>query len=236
MIDRMQAFLGHPTKFNESYIHSPNLDEIAIMGYMEYMIKLNFSLFDKEKILLDMFGMDENEYDSIESSPDYHILTDHPQLREHIIDSIEFFTKSKVSFDSDTGSFLINGIEFINENTYLAYVDIIKQLNVVESNSDNGRRKTAKAKSFQDRINFFKKKAQKKEDVLEIKDILSILCNAGINGINIFNVGTLSIYQMYEEFERLNVKESFSRLLPVWANGHLGESNKLPEWIKRTKL
>lgn len=237
IIDRLQAFLAQPILFNGAVnIYSPTMDEISKVGYEEYMLKVQFSLFDKEKILLDLFNVTDEEYDLIKDTSDYDILTDHPNLQDYMSDSLSFFAKSKVVFDSLSKSFRIGSVEFVNKDNFKDYALVIKQLNAMDLESEQGAKRTAKAKAFQDRINFFKKKTQKKEDVLEIKDILSILCNAGNNGINIFNVGSLTIYQVYEQFERLNVKESFNRLHPVWANGHLGENTKLPEWIKRTKL
>ncbi|WP_440118463.1 hypothetical protein [Paenibacillus sp. QZ-Y1] len=237
IIDRLQAFLAQPTKFNGSVnIYSPTMDEISNVGYEEYMLKVQFSLFNKEKILIDLFNLSDEDYDLIKETSDYDILTDHPNLKDYMTDSLSFFARSPVIFDELSNSFKVDGVEFVNKDNYQDYSLVIKQLNAMDMGSEQETKKTAKAKAFQDRINFFKKKTQKKEDVLEIKDILSILCNAGNNGINIFNVGSLTIYQVYEQFERLNIKESFNRLHPVWANGHLGENTKLPEWIKRTKL
>ncbi|MEJ3719125.1 hypothetical protein WGM54_13980 [Paenibacillus polymyxa] len=236
VIDRLQAFLGLPVKFNDIDIHSPRLIDIANISYMEYLIKLQFCLFNKEKILLDLFQIGEDEYLQIKDTSDFDVLTDHPQLQAYISDALSFFAKDSVVFDSKSQSFKINGLEFINKNNYIHFISTMKELNAVSDESTGVKKKTAKAKLFQDRIDFFKKKTQKKEDTLEIKDILSILCSANGNGIDIFNVGNLTIYQMYEQFERLNIKESFDRLLPVWANGHLSGDTKLPEWIKRTKL
>ncbi|WP_440110358.1 hypothetical protein [Paenibacillus sp. QZ-Y1] len=236
-MDRLQLFLAQPISFNGAVnVYSPTMDEIASIGYEEYLLKLQFSLFDKEKILLDLFNVSEEEYELIKDTSDYDILTDHPNLREYMVNSLSFFTRSSVCFDIESCSFKVNGTEFVNKSNYNDYSLAIKLLNAMDMEPEYETKKTAKARAFQDRINFFKKKTQKKEDKLEIKDILSILCNAGNNGINIFNVGTLTIYQVYEQFERLNVRESFNRLHPVWANGHLGENTKLPEWIKRTKL
>lgn len=82
----------------------------------------------------------------------------------------------------------------------------------------------------------FESKQTSNDEGLDLKDICSILCSAPDNGINILNIGDLTIYQVYEQFERLNIKEKHDRLLPVWANGHLGDKEKLPEWIIKTKL
>lgn len=236
-IDRLRAFLGYPEKINNIDIYSPTLRSIAEIGYEEYMLRLQFSLFDKERIFVDLFGMAQNDFEALPTTiSDFYLLVDIPAIREQLELSLSFFTHSEIVYSSLYRAFMQNDKVFISEANYKQYSEIVKFQNTVHTHDIGKRKMTSKAKSFQERINMLKKKAQKKEDNLELKDIVSVLCNAGNNGINIFNVVDLTIYQVFEQFERLNMKETYNRILPVWANGHLSEGTKFPEWIKRTKL
>ena len=236
MLNRLPLFLGEPIVFGGIKLYSPRLSEISAIGEMEYLINFQLTTFDKEKILLDLFQIEQDRFDSIADENDFAVLTDHPSIREHICKSLSFFVKDDVYFDVKTESFMVGEIPFININNFVEFQTCIREVNGSSGIEEKEKKMSAKAKKFQERINSFKKKAKKKDDEIELKDIASILCSADGNGINVFNVGQLTIYQAHEQFAQVNVKEEHKRLLPVWANGHLSEGTKLPEWIKRTKF
>ncbi|RXZ78197.1 hypothetical protein EBB07_29520 [Paenibacillaceae bacterium] len=205
---------------------------------MEYHINLILTTFDKEKILVNLFGFDDLKMKAFDSISDYDVLVSSIDITNYICQGLSFFSKKDVIFDENELVFLIEDIQFISKDNYKEVSTLIQKLNGIEETStDNIKFRNAKAKEIYEQLNKAKQKQNKSnKDSLDIKDILSILCHADGNGINIFNVGKLTIYQMYEHFERLNIKESHRRILPVWANGHLKENDKLPEWIVKTKL
>lgn len=239
IIDRLSAFLGLPYKLNEYVsIYSPTIREIALEGYIEYMIKLQLSSFQKEKILLDLFKLDQDTYSSIENEDDFDVLTNHPTIAHHISSALSFFCKSNVHYDELSASFVTDNEKIVvNKDNYSHISSVIKELNgITDIQASNLKPRSSKAKQLLEKMMAFEKKESKTDDGLELKDILSILCSAKGNGINVFNVMDLTIYQVYEQFERMNVKENHDRLLPVWANGYLPETKTLPEWIIKTKL
>jgi len=237
IINRLDAFMGKPIKLPSGiHIQSPTIKQILDLGEGNYYVNLILSSFNKEKILLDLYGLNNDSFLEIAEQDDFEVLTAHPQIRKHLCDALSFFCTDKVYFDS--GAFLVGSEVLCNQEDYKLIARMIQQLN----GSDKPEEKTLKSrnertKKMLSRLNQLRKRNQKNdEDSLELKDILSILCCAEGNGIHIFNVQDLTVYQVYEQFERLSARESHLRLLPVWANGHMREDQKLPEWIKKTKL
>ncbi|QWU13401.1 hypothetical protein SAMN04487895_10367 [Paenibacillus sophorae] len=236
-INRLDAFLGNPYMLNGIKIYSPTIKEVSNIGQETYYCHLVLSSFDKEKILIDLLKFDIHKYEQICNGNDYEVLTSHPGIRDYITESLSFFTKEDVKFEPATNSFQIGEMGFIDINNYVDVANVIRELNGNLSQEQNNLKpSTNKAKQMLEKMMAFSKKQESKEDYLDLKDIISILSSAPDNGITIFNVGELTIYQVYEQFERVNLKESFIRLLPVWANGHLDKDSKLPEWITKTKF
>lgn len=205
---------------------------------MEYMIKFHLTSFQKDKILLDLFGLHQESYSQIENENDYDVLTDHPAITQHISTALSFFSRENVSYDDHTSSFLTqNQHVLVNKDNYTYVSSVIREMNgISEPSIPQYTAKSNKAKLIYAEMMKYEKNEVKHDDSLDLKDVLSILCNAKDNGINVFNVMDLTIYQVYEHFERMNIKENHDRILPVWANGHLPETQKLPEWITKTKL
>jgi hypothetical protein len=237
-ISRLEAFSGRPCKFNKLLVYSPTVNDILDVGEETYYYHLIFTSFNKEKILLELFNLDKEKYENVKDENDYDVLVSHPSIVQYICDSFSFFLRKNVTFSSGNNSFISEEQTVCSRDDYEKLSFVINQLNGAEKEK---KKKTnfssSKAKELLEKRNEMLKKINKdSDDGLDLKDILSILCVADGNGINIFNVLDLTIYQVYEHLERMSLKESFDRLLPVWANGHLGEKEKLPEWIKKTKL
>lgn len=237
VIDRLQAFLGYPYKTDTGIkLYSPTIAEIAAMGYLDYMIHLQLSLFDKSKILLELFRINFEKYESLKDENDYDVLIQNQAIRDYIAKSLSVFVKDTVEFDENRLAFYVGEVEFINKNNYTKISSAIQELNaIVDAANPNPKFKNGKAKEILDKLNHYRNQ-HKQKDSLDLKDILSILCAADGNGINVFNVHQLTIYQAYEHFERTIVKDKYQRLLPVWANGYLQENAQLPEWISKTKF
>jgi hypothetical protein len=239
-IDRLRTFLGLPYVANNGVkIYSPTVNEVSHVGELDYIVNLALCSFDKERVLLDLFRIDEQLYASVLNENDYDVLTDNPTIVNHICNALAFFVKDEVLYDIKRSVFTCNNTDFVAKDNYEKIAEIISQLNCSVSKNQGSKptfkNDTAKMK-FMKLLELRKKYQKQDENALELKDILSILCNSEGNGISIFNVGELTIYQVYEHFERLNLKESHKRTLPVWANGHLGKDDKLPEWVTKTKL
>ncbi|RXZ83375.1 hypothetical protein EBB07_06055 [Paenibacillaceae bacterium] len=237
-IDRLQSFLGLPHKLDHNIcLYSPRVSEIVEAGEVDYLVYLLLTSFNKEKILQNLFNLSEAEMETLAPYPDYEVLTEHPAIRAHICQAFSFFTKVEVTFDHINHAFNANGHVFIHRDNYRDLSCIVDELNGIDRKEDSLRFKNNKAREIFDKLSKLRAKQKKTtNDALEFKDILSILCHAEGNGLNIFNIQQLTIYQVYEHFERLNLKESHNRILPVWANGHLKENDKLPEWIVKTKM
>ena len=240
MPDRLRNFLGkRPIVFNGVELYSPTVDSIDEIGELKYYIYLALATFNKEQVLKILFGLSDEDYVDIEDYDDYLLLTSISDIIDELCNALSFFVKDKVEYDKDQNVFAINGRVFLGYGNYLDFVKIIERQNgIFESNPRNMNFKNEKAKQMYKKLLKLREKNQKTKsnDGLELKDLLSILCNAEGNGINIFNVGQLTIYQVYEHFERLNIKEQHTRLLRVWANGYLDKNTKLPEWIVKSKL
>lgn len=239
--NRLSAFLGRPVKFNGVDIYSPTVGEVEEIGEVKYNVMIAFASFDKETILIDLLKIPDSEYEEIEDIDSFDILIGHPSIVDEIIESISFFSGKKVSFDSKLKEFYIenksNNIYFLSKRNYKDFSILIKTLNGMEDEEEL-KFKNERVKQKYKKIMKQKKKIKSEsKNGIELKDVLSILCNSGDNGINIFNVGNMTIYQVYEHFERVNIKENHKRMLAVWANTYsIKEGTKLAEWIVRTKL
>ncbi|ASA21821.1 hypothetical protein [Paenibacillus donghaensis] len=237
-ISRLDAFLGNSCEWNNIDFCSPTIREISSIGESVYYSHLILASFDKERILLDLFNFDKDKYETMKNEDDFDVLVSHPTIVQYICDSLSFFINKPVNFDTHTFCFIVDNQPLCNKDNYMELSSVIKMLN----GSDSEKKKetkfsSSKAKELLEKRNAMLKKINKNsDDNLDLKDVLSILCVAEGNGINVFNVKELTIYQVYEHLERMSLKDSFNRILPVWANGHLGEKGQMPEWIKKTKL
>ncbi|MEC4565340.1 hypothetical protein L8C07_05235 [Paenibacillus sp. CMAA1739] len=240
IIDRLQAFLGLPYTTKEGIsVFSPTVNEIGEIGYLNYLVNLALVGFDKEKILVGLFGLDKDSFSKIKNESDYDVLIEVPTIRNEICKALSFFVKGHVSFNIETSCFLLDGKDFINKSNYREFDLVIKELNVSSDSQVKIEAANSTAEEFYRRMQMYESQISNNntDSQLEFKDILSILCNFEGNGINIFNVGSLTVYQVYEHFERVNKKENYNRLLPVWSNEKtLPEDNSIPEWMEKTKL
>ncbi|WP_028588884.1 hypothetical protein [Paenibacillus massiliensis] len=236
--DRLQLFLGLPFLVKEAVpLHSPSIEEVGSLGYMQYSIYLMLCSFRKQDILQRLYGISLEELHTIADMDDYEVLTDHPAVIRDIAEALSFFTRQQVSFHSETASFRVHEHVLVDAENYQAIAKVIACLNGIKDTteqaksfpSERARRMYEQMMAFEEAIH------SKDESGLELKDVLSILCCAGDNGLNIFNIGRLTVYQVFEQFERMSIKDRFKRLLPVWANGYLDEKTEF-EWIKETEL
>ncbi|WP_010498383.1 hypothetical protein [Paenibacillus elgii] len=238
MCDRIRLFLGKPICVNNINIYSPTIDGIAEIGEVVYNIYITLASFNKEVILKTLFGISNENYSLIENEDTFDILTSIPAVVHETEKAFSFFTKSDVKYDLTSSSYMVENLTFVNKGNYLEVSEMLKRLNGMAIDENKTIKfKNEKAKKMYEKLMQLKgKNVNNDADSLELKDMLSILCNADGNGIDVFNIGKLTVYQVYEHFERLNIKEQHKRLLNVWANGHLSSEDKLPEWITKSKL
>lgn len=237
--DRLLAFMGKPINFYGVDIYSPTVNEISSISELQYRLFLIFSTFDKEKILQNIFKVSDDDYEMVENTDDYEVLTGHPVVSKYISEAISFLTKKEVMFDGKTKSFFVLDDQnkskyFLSEKNYLEFQEVVYNLNGLEKKEKTAFKNDRVKKKYKQMMAL--KNQYNKGNDFELKDMLSVLCNADGNGINIFNIGELTMYQVHEQFERLSIKEKHYRVLQVWANGLLKENDKLPEWIIKTKL
>lgn len=243
-IDRLRCFLGKPILFtDEIELYSPTIEEIVEIGEYKYLLYLHISCFDSEFILKDLFKIENDLYNLLRKLGDYEALIYFNELTELISEGLSFFTKRKVEYVRYNKSFYCNGKLFVNKDNYKDVAEIIRKLNCIETDEDeinninfvNDRVKKKYEKMLREKRRLKKNKSNK-ENQIELKDLLSILCNTEGNGINIFNVHKLTIYQVYEHLERFNIKEDYKKKLLLWGNTYsLKEGSKLPELLVRTK-
>jgi hypothetical protein len=235
-MDRLRQFLGLPVVLPSGVsIYSPTIQQIAELGESTYHFYLSLATFDKSLIVTSLFNPTPMELEEINKFDDFEFLVATPLLFQ-IEKALSFFTNSDVSFRLDT--FYVDETEFLNINNYKDVSKIIQELNGLQGQQEKAKPKfkNKKTEELFYKLQELRKKYQKNDDSLTLKDICSILCNAEGNGINVFNIGDLTIYQVYEHFERLSVKEAHRRMLKVWANGNLKEDVKLQDWLVKTKL
>ncbi|OME55386.1 hypothetical protein BSK59_12970 [Paenibacillus odorifer] len=242
MNNRLSLFLGCSTLFNGVRIYSPTIKEIESISEVQYQVYLSLATFNKEKILQVLLSIPQEEYDEIEYEDSFEILTENSELVRHISEAISFFLKTDVVYDEKSKTFFVKQddeyLSFLNIDNYTEFAEAL----LIANGSENDKKPPLKFKNkrseimFKEMAKLRKKNNERKTDTIELKDILSILCNYKGNGINIFNVHQLTIYQTYEHFERLGLQYQRDALLPVWANGYLKEGTKLPEIIIKTKL
>lgn len=242
MFDRLRAFLGKPCKIGDFNIYSPTINSIAEIGELTYHLHLIFATFDKEKIMKKIYEIEEEDYEKIKNEDDYKTLILFPNIVHEIEKALSFFFRDNVFFDVYTLTFKINDKVIVSDKNYTQVSSIIKKLNGIDDTEKNEEKKvkfkSERARKMYEEMR--KRENERKEakgEMLDLKDTCSILCNTNGNGINVFNIGQLTIYQVYEHFERMQIKENHQRILKVWANDRsLGEKEKLPEWIVKTKL
>lgn len=233
-IDKLQLFLGKPLILSPNIkLYSPTIKEISDLGEYGYYFHVTFATFDK-RVLIDLANQlgEDVDFENIDS---YELLTSDVNFVSGVEKSLSFFTKEEVKYDNIHNLFKVKDEAFITKDNFKQISQLIKIINGINNEEKELKFRNEKARQMYLKMQKLKKQ-HSKDDGISLKDILSILCNADGNGINIFNVQDLTIYQVYEHFERMSMKENHKRLIPVWANGYLGENQKLPEWIAKSKL
>lgn len=115
---KITGFLGLPHQFSENIkIYSPTINQISSIGYMNYMINLHLTLFDKQRILVDLFNLDQEVWTKIQDESDYDVLVESEAVRKHICNALSFFVRDEVDFDQTKSIFCVSGHEFISRKT-----------------------------------------------------------------------------------------------------------------------
>lgn len=232
---RLQLFLGQGIPITEHVsLYSPTVQKIADIGEDTYQFYYNLATFNVDVLSsLELFS--EEKLNQHEHISNFAWFTSSPALAEWVAQALSFFCRQEISFYSPGSFFYLNQEKLVHSGNYKEIAAIIKELNGVQEEEPKMPFRNTRAKKLYEKLQKARKKHSSAE-TLELKDLLSILCQAEGNGIHIFNVGQLTIYQVYEHFERLNLKENHKRLLGVWSNGLLKENHSLPEWIIKSKL
>lgn len=238
-ISRLSLFRGKPIRLNENIkIYSPTIDEIEEITENTYNLYLLFATFNLKNIIsvYNQINIINNDIlEELKEFSEYEILTSVNFIIKQIVESLSFFVKDDVFFNLKQKTFIVKDTVFITKDNYKDIVKIIKTTNGLAQEEKEVKYRNEVAKKMHQKLLELRKK-YRKNDYLELKDYLSILCNAPDNGINVFNVGNLTIYQVYEHLERLGITENYKRLLGVWQNGLLKDSNQLKDWMIRTTL
>lgn len=246
-VDKLSLFLGKPFKVSDNvYFYSPTINEINDIGETLYMTYIKILTFNLKEIMVDLFGEEEKEIkylnDTLDEKDRYYFLLSNVTIQELVYDALCFFSKqNKIIFDTEDCCFKYEEETLISSDLYLIISDIIREINGI------AKPKPEKAPRFKNKIAedmYYEMMKRKKEleskknknSGLDLKDMLSILCVFQGNGISLDNVGNFTIYQIKEQFERLTLKESHNRILPLWASGNMDEKSKVPEWMTKTKI
>lgn len=246
MADRLRLLLGKPIQLVENvFVHSPTLEEISEISEIEYSVNFVLSTFDKENILINLFGLSESDLAPFEEIDNFEVLTGNDGVTEEIAKSISFFVKQQVVYNRNENCFCLLSTEqpIINKNNYKNYSELVYLVNGKEPEKKEKKEKPKYMNKMVEQMHKLMEKQKqevekkKAKDSIDLKDIASILCYAEGNGVNVFNVGNLTIYQVFESFERNNLREMYLRVLPLWANGYFDiKKEKFPEWLVPTKL
>ncbi|MGV2885484.1 hypothetical protein, partial [Paenibacillus taichungensis] len=186
IIDRLPLFLGNPFITESGVnIYSPTINEISIVGFQDYMIKLTLCTLNKETILSQLFGLNNEAIDEIRDMDDFDVLTDQEVIRSHIAESLSFFVHGEVKFDPIYQAFMLEDRVLVSRSNYLEIVDVIKQLNCSKTETEKLNTTSIKAQEMLKKMMMFEQKQKKQDDGLDLKDVLSVLCAANGNGIDI---------------------------------------------------
>ncbi|MGV2887101.1 hypothetical protein, partial [Paenibacillus taichungensis] len=185
-IDRLALFLGNPYVLESGLkIYSPTVNEISLIGYQDYMVKLTLCSLNKDTILVDLFGVSSDVIDEISHLDDFEVLIDKEAIRDHIAESLSFFIHGEVKFDPIYQAFMLEDRVLISSSNYLEVVDVIKQLNCSKTETEKLNTTSIKAQEMLKKMMMFEQKQKKQDDGLDLKDVLSVLCAANGNGIDI---------------------------------------------------
>lgn len=233
---KLQTFLGKGVPIAGGLsLFSPTIAEIAELGEDTYHLYYHLATFNTEILhSLNLLSSDHLPLESDEFQDGYSTFTSLTALAEWVAQALSFFCRQEISYYPAGAFFYHDQTKLMVRENNAELVSIIKMLNGVKEEKKVVFR-NHRARKLYEKLQNVRKKT-KEEESLELKDLLSILCQAEGNGIDIFNVGRLTIYQVYEHFERLTMKENHKRLLGVWANGLLKENHPLPEWMVKSKL
>lgn len=236
-MSRLTLFLGKPIEFNDIKIYSPTINKIEEISEQVYNIYLTFVLFKKDivfQFLSSLKELDDKALNELKQFDVYDLFFSIDFITQYFLESFKFFVEEN-NITLRNNIIYVDDKELINKENYKQFIEIIKEINGITFEEKEKKFRNETARKMYEKIQKLRQKYNK-DKTLELKDICSILCSAEGNGIDIFNVGNLTIYQVYEQFERLGVKENHDRLLGVWQNGLLKESNQLKDWMVKTKL
>lgn len=238
----LKLLMGSSVYANHIPVRPKTLREIVEIGYTEHMSRLRLLCLDRREIVSDEFI---EQFDKV---PIYAIWQTfgNEDMQEKYIRSLEYFLDLRYSgidvIDEEKIVLVFNDEVIVDRDTYNEIIYTIKKQNAyTESVDDKLKESTAttdKAKKILEKLHKNKKKVEeikKKDDTSNATkiDFYSIISSVSTKSSNIskFNIWDLTLYQLYDEFERLQILDSYNTSILAMVQG--AKIDDLEHWAKR---
>ena len=238
-------------------IISPSLKDISTIGENLYQTYLNVLLMDS-KTFYTMVGHTE-EYEALPDDEKmqlniYELLIGDVNSVKLLEDTLNFFIKEDVIYESEYETFAIKGnvvikeqgemaekyltIGIISKENYHIVVDVICQRNNIKTKdtTDPSKVKNKKALAILQKIKKGAEKMAKTAKVdenMELGNIISAVANRS-QSLNIVNIWELTIFQLWDSFARLTNNNAYDiNAASVSAWGDKDKKFDFNGWFKK---
>lgn len=236
---------------------SPTLKDIFSVGESIYQTYLNVLLMDTKDFYT--ISNRQEEYNVLSDDEKlqadvYDLLTGDVNSAKLLEDTLNFFIKEDVCYESEYGEFSVKGnvivkeqnkmvekyltIGIISKDNYRDVVDVICQRNNIK-NKDIADPSKVKNKKALDILQKIKKgaekmaKATKADDNMELGNIISAVANRS-QSLNIINIWELTIFQLWDSFARLTNNNAYDiNAASVSAWGDKDKKFDFNGWFKK---
>ncbi len=226
-------------------IISPKLKDIASIGMELYQYYLSLLSID----LKTFFQITEQseKYEALSEEEKMRInvpelLFSCPQLREQLLNALNFFLVGKISFSEQNNCFVIEEEErvtgIITTGQYSEICDMICQRNCISSKQDTDFTKVKSKKAMEIIKKLQKGKADshkksKTDSNMELGNIISAVANKS-ESLNILTIWDLTIFQLWDCFIRLSNNNIYTiQAMSVAAWGDKDKHFDASAWFKK---
>lgn len=207
---QLQLLLGLPICTPEfGYIHSPTLEEIAVMGYSNYSELMSTLLINK-----DMFTNVPEEVTEYELL--VYLLSQDENKRRNFVDACKLVLKEDVGFHvfNDIGEVITIGSDrvdhHINKDNFFLFQTLIYLVsqNKYEKDEAYNPANEAARKAIEEMLNKKKKKKNvKPRKEVNFNSLISLVMTLG--NYRSEDIRKLNIYQFMDRYKRLEIIENY---------------------------
>lgn len=202
--------------YDDTILHG----EDAYNYYLELFVITRAKVLERYSVVID-----EELLQQLEKLSLFEVLIAIPDMRDQLVQSLNYFFDEEVVFDYEVGIFRLyqdysDIVGEINNDNFIEVKNLIlARCHVTPPKNTEGKRRSRRMVEYDKKIEEGRKRSRKWKNQQEAMDLGNLVSKIAVksNAADINDIYTWTIYQLYEQFNEINVGIQIDTILKRWS-------------------